>query len=1608
MGAPRVGKSLRRVLLAAFVAVVAAMAAVSPSALAVGTASISGLVTSGVSTPLDGASVQLQTSLGAPVQQASADQSGAYAFANVDAGSYKVRASKWGANVVPRTMTITVTDGEVANLDIALAVGAQITGVVKGPDGAIIGASVSASPSGGGPGNGSATTQAGGVFTIVGLESGAWDLSVDASSSNHIGARISGVSTTLGSVRDVGEITLTRGRMISGVVRDEGGNAVPRASVDARADTDSSTPGGWASTTAADDGTFQLKALRDGAFTVTARPAWNSSDNLMARSTSATVLPGSDLTGVEVVLRRGAEVAGVVRDEGGSPVSGASVSANMSPYVSGAEGAWGSANTNPSGQYSILGLGTGSFAVTVDASSQGLMRRAISVDVVRGTTHSGRDITLRRGGSISGRVTSGGVPVSGAWVNANRNPYVFNGEGTYGSDSTGPDGTYTIQGLGTGSYDVRISPPSDANQIPRTLRGVSVTAPTESSGHDAQLQAGGSIEGIVTDGSRPLSGVSVSASAPSGMASDGFHGWATSGPDGRFAIRGLNTATFSLNFSSSNVNIVSRTRGGVSVTQGASTTVSETVMQPGGIVTGQVTDANSQGLAGVNVWAQRIPYSSAGGSWGNATTNANGTYRLQGLATGTFRLTFRKDGANLVGGALPSVIVTAGQTISGQDKALTVGGQLTGTVQNESNAFLSNICVSAYSTANATFGGDWGSATTNDGGTFTLSGLRTASYGVYLSPCWGNPGSYLPKYLPSVRATEGVNAGLGVISLAAAGRIAGTAVAEADGRGVNGACVMASPALAGADYSPGSYGWAMTDENGAFEIVGLKPGSFRVTVDATCAADASVNLARTQSAPIAVTAGDRATVSLRLSTGGRITGRAVARTGGSAVSEACVWAERTDPVTDEWVGGWAQTDASGNYALRGLANGRYRLTVSPCWGVTGNLTGVGFTGIDVVQGQDASAPLAELPEGATISGTLMGLDGTTPVVGACVYASSGSWDPFGGSWGYAQTGDGGRFEIVGLRGGSFSVGFHPCGADVMGQRATGVIARTVSTTVAEAGARDIGTQQLINAGGIKGAATHNGAGMQGVCVSAEPLTPGVLNWGWAITDDNGAYEMTGLEPGAFRLTFDECMGSTGLASEVLASVTVPEGDFTLNRNAAMSAASSIAGVVTNAAGDRLPNVCVNAFHRDQPTGQAQEPVASARTLEDGSYTLGGLKVAEGYRVGFIPCGTDASAYSTVWFDGVSDPANATIITPPSSATVTGKNAVLPPAPGAAGLASRHLGRAQAASASCTPMLFVGGDCSNPRSATSPAMSPRSEVALRFTHPALPVTAEVDPAMLTDTATVTLDGLTSANTNAPSPPTSQLSALTAFTEITLVQGGRSDSGGAWEPPLKLKIGLPRSSVGVANRDISVHERTPGGRWIALPDIGARQSQTLNQGEDAGYYLSGAGTGRKVVILSRHAMNVAAFRAITSSPGPGGGSGGGSGGGGGSSSGAPSSGGSAGASAGASPSRANGTPCAGLAAGAKAVCNARARMAAAVAACSARPKSKRAACIKKARAAGQRAIRVAQCQMKPKAKRAACLKATETAVATPQEARALTAPGAAALPWSVAPGLSPRQP
>jgi hypothetical protein len=467
-------------------------------------------------------------------------------------------------------------------------------------------------------------------------------------------------------------------------------------------------------------GDYTISGLASGSYKVEFYPGYQSGNNYLAQfyngksafteaNLVAVAAPGAT-GGINAELHAGGQISGVVSD--------ATTHAGLGEvYVCADEvsnPSIGSCSyTGSNGAYTIVGLPTGSYTVEFDSLFSGYITQfyngktsggeAEAVAVTVGTTRAGINAELHstnQGGEIKGTVTraSGGATIEGIEVCASGTEVLG------GCATTNASGEYTIAGLAEGSYTVSFSADDCGssgctqlnyinqyyNDKPSYFEAtqVAVQASKATLGIDAQMAAGGEVEGRVTSASGAAPLANVQACAEEGSNSS----CATTNANGEYKILGLPSGTsYIVTFSSYSSNYLTqfyKEKGSeveaehVAVKVGESTAGINAKLIEGGQIAGRVTDATTHApVAEVDVCAGVT----SGEIQGCASTNANGEYTISTLMTGTYQVNFYPEGE---AGYLPQtetgISVTQGNLMPGVNAELHAGGQITGRVTDAS------------------------------------------------------------------------------------------------------------------------------------------------------------------------------------------------------------------------------------------------------------------------------------------------------------------------------------------------------------------------------------------------------------------------------------------------------------------------------------------------------------------------------------------------------------------------------------------------------------------------------------------------------------------------------------------------------------------------------------------------------------------------------------------------------------------------------------------------------------------------------------------------------------------------------------------------------------
>jgi 5-hydroxyisourate hydrolase-like protein (transthyretin family) len=623
-------------------------------------------------------------------------------------------------------------------------------------------------------------------------------------------------------------------------------------------------------------------------------------------------------------------ISGKVTDAAtGVSLAGVQVSAFDSAGLSVGQGL-----SNSSGFYSVsTGVTSGTYYVRttsggdyVDELYDGLdcpggvctVTRGTPIGVTAGTTTSGIDFALGRGGRISGMVRDAttGLPLADIGV------YIFTPASGYwvASAYTDSSGVYAVTGLPSGTYYARtwdwvdyVDELYDDVPCPGWSCGlsggapISVTAGATTTGIDFGLVRGGRVSGTVTDGAtgQPLAGVRVQIYSSGGL----YVTSETTDGSGSYTTVGLSPATYYASTSNAQGYLdelydnISCPGGSCFVTSGTAVAVTAAATTPnisfallrGGQISGTVTDAGtSLPLSGVSVHI----YGSSGSHVARASTDSSGSYSSPGLPAGVYYAETASElgyfdelfddvpcpGSSCTVTSGTPIVVTAGTTATGIDFALVAGGRISGTVTDSATGLpLAGVWIDVYDAY-----GNWVTyGSTDSSGAFTTSdGLPS---GTYYASSWNSLGYVDELYddIPCPSATCAVTSGVPIsvaggvtggihFALARGGRVSGTVTDGSTGLPLVGVWVRIY------DGAGNIASYDTTDASGAYTTEAVPAGTYYARTSNSagymdelydnipCAAGVCTV---TSGSPVTVTAGSTTGgVDFALAGGGRISG----------------------------------------------------------------------------------------------------------------------------------------------------------------------------------------------------------------------------------------------------------------------------------------------------------------------------------------------------------------------------------------------------------------------------------------------------------------------------------------------------------------------------------------------------------------------------------------------------------------------------------------------------------------------------------------------------------------------------------------------------------------
>lgn len=929
---------------------------------------------------------------------------------------------------------------------------------------------------------------------------------------------------------------LSRGA-VSGTVKDASGNPVSGTAVHAY---------GWSglpnvTVYTGANGAYSFNNLSVGTYDLYVEPPPDL--NLLRERAQAVQVSGGQTLALNFILHTGGRLTGTVKDPSGTGVQ--SVWVYASDWES---GTYGSTQTDSGGNYSMPRLDTGNYYVGFQPSyNSTLARKYAETGVKRGETTT-LNVTLETAGTISGRVLDPlGTPIQNANVYAS--DWVSGGWG-YGATDAG--GNFQARGLSAGQYILSIEPPSGSDYVRERKENISVASGETASVGDIVLVKGAKISGYVMDSAGdPVSGAWI-------YAYDwytGSYGYFTTGSDGAYLIKGLNTGTVTLYAEPpASLNLVRKRLQDISVVEQQTLSLNIT-LETGGIMNGTVTDAAGRPIS--NLWVYASYYDAYGGGYGYGwgSTGSDGAYNIKGLATGSYYVSFNpSNDSDFSGKYLEDISIVAGSTVT-LDVSLVIGGRIAGGVADGAGNPVSRAYVYTYASysgggedgevaepagpaANAVQGAAgaamrqalalpritsglrasadqgqagpaarlaetlaktfdpkrnyWGSGMTDYAGNFIVRGLDSGEFTLAVqSP---RNSDLAGKSVQGIAVTQGQTSLKNVV-LEAAGKISGR-VTDSAGNGI--------PATEVSTYSMDGWGYAATDSDGSYLIKNLPAGAYRVYARPRSGSDFCAQTA----VNVPVRSGETALQNFTLVQGGKLSGRITDAKTGDGVSGIQVSADNYM----EYSWGSGVTDSNGYFSISGLAQGKYTMHIYT-YGT--DYAREKVKSINIVSGSTTELNVS-LYKGGKITGSLADEAGNL-VLGGFVHAYS----EYGyGGWGYAYSSTG-TYTITGLPSGTYVVDAEPpYSSKLAGKHVSGIAVQVENTTVVDLKLPVAGA--LSGSVAMQGLPTDSGYWYGAIAFrspktfSAGTLYSDIMDAAyWGMVRSNGSYTIPRMAPDSY-------------------------------------------------------------------------------------------------------------------------------------------------------------------------------------------------------------------------------------------------------------------------------------------------------------------------------------------------------------------------------------------------------------------------------------------------------------------------------------------------------------
>lgn len=330
---------------------------------------------------------------------------------------------------------------------------------------------------------------------------------------------------------------------------------------------------------------------------------------------------------IEISLEKGTSIKGVVVDDAGVSVSGGTVRAF--PEAGGKGG--GTGNIGSDGYFEIGGVGReGTYRLVADAKRKTPYGEHTVQRVVTGVPSGGPDvrIVVPFNGSIAGLVFDFEtvLPIKGARVRIDGRYDTGGGQAGFRSELSTPEsGEFQLPALPPSTYTATVSA---EGYLPATVKQLVVVSPSTIYAGKIGLRRGATVKARVISDTTGESVVGAKAVLTPGGRS------ATTNQNGEFAISAIEPGMYELAVTHARFlpwkNDIVQVRDKNDVQD-----LGEVRMEAGGTIRGRIVDEDGKGVGSAEV----IVRFNETDTRRNATTDANGIVRVEGLEAGGYTVT---------------------------------------------------------------------------------------------------------------------------------------------------------------------------------------------------------------------------------------------------------------------------------------------------------------------------------------------------------------------------------------------------------------------------------------------------------------------------------------------------------------------------------------------------------------------------------------------------------------------------------------------------------------------------------------------------------------------------------------------------------------------------------------------------------------------------------------------------------------------------------------------------------------------------------------------------------------------------------------------------------